>query len=123
SKHQMKFSTFSNNSQNMLNLTSECLQKLQDIKFKPSQFVRLSVEPGGCHGLNIDFEIDNKFDKDKDIYPCSSNHNLVCDRISLKYVKNSTLHYDSSLVSEQFIIQKNPNSDSGCSCGHSFSPK
>ena len=78
-------------------------------------FFRVSVEGGGCSGFKYNFSIDNK-----------SNENdiligqILIDKISLEFIKNSKLDYEQNLMSESFRIT-NPDAKASCGCGISFS--
>ena len=78
-------------------------------------FFRVSVEGGGCSGFKYNFSIDNK-----------SNENdiligqILIDKNSLEFIKNSKLDYEQNLMSESFRIT-NPDAKASCGCGISFS--
>ena len=48
---------------------------------------------------------------------------VLVDEISLDLLRGSTLDYEQDLMRSAFQIVNNPNSDSSCGCGVSFSPK
>ena len=48
---------------------------------------------------------------------------VVVDDISFEFVKGATLDYVEEMVKSSFAITENPNADSGCGCGSSFSAK
>ena len=45
---------------------------------------------------------------------------VVIDKLSLNYLKDSILDYQETLIEKAFKI-KNPNAQSSCGCGISFS--
>lgn len=48
---------------------------------------------------------------------------LVCDDISLDFLKGSVVDYESDLMRSGFVMGKNPNASSSCGCGSSFVAK
>ena len=78
-------------------------------------FFRVSVKGGGCSGFKYSFSIDNK-----------SNTNdiligeVLVDKMSHEFLKNSTLDFEESLMGKSFRIN-NPEAKASCGCGISFS--
>ena len=89
---------------------------------KEGSFVRLSVDSGGCSGFSYKFSIDEFYNKKNDIKLIKANDHLVfvTDRVSIKFIENSTVEWKESLSSSQFIIE-NPQAKAKCGCGTSFS--
>jgi iron-sulfur cluster assembly accessory protein len=74
-----------------------------------------SIEPDDMY-LLIAFNLfDRTFEKD--------GIKLLVDEITLDMLNGSTIDYKQEMMRSSFEIQSNPNADSGCSCGVSFSPK
>ncbi|MDH5796059.1 MAG: hypothetical protein OEY79_00750 [Anaplasmataceae bacterium] len=48
---------------------------------------------------------------------------VIIDSLHIKYIVNSTLEYQNSLIKKGFKISNNPQSSSGCGCGKSFNLK
>jgi iron-sulfur cluster assembly protein len=86
---------------------------------KDNHFVRMSVDSGGCSGMNykMDFE-DNQGDYDK-IFEINGLK-VVCDLKSWLYLKNITIDYSDDMLNGGFKIE-NPNAERTCGCGTSFS--
>ena len=87
-----------------------------------SSFVRLLVDSGGCSGFSYKFSVDQNIDDTNDIIILEEeNRNIfVTDKISFKYLKNSSVDWIESLTNAQFTIS-NPIAKSSCGCGSSFS--
>lgn len=109
-------STFSEDD---LKVTEECVKRLQAI-CDQNEFLRLSVESGGCSGFQYKFELDTTVAKDDCIFE-KQGVKIVVDNISLNYVKGSTIDYEQQLIKAAFKLIGNPKAQEGCSCGASFS--
>ena len=48
---------------------------------------------------------------------------VVVDDVSMEFVDGATVDFVVEMVSESFQVVGNPNADSGCGCGVSFSAK
>jgi iron-sulfur cluster assembly protein len=96
------------------------------------EYLRLGVRGGGCSGLSyvIDFEDDPdpEFDliytqaledEESDISPV----NVVIDRKSALFLKETTLNYNIKNLMEGGFIFENPNALRSCGCGTSFTAK
>ncbi len=81
--------------------------------------VRLSVEGGGCSGFQYVFGFaENAADDDK-VFELNGAQ-LVVDETSLPLMLGSTLDYIDDLSGAHFKVL-NPNAQSSCGCGTSFS--
>jgi len=78
-------------------------------------FFRVSVEGGGCSGFKYSFSIDNKSNENDILID-----QILIDKISHEFIKNSKLDYEQNLMSESFRIT-NPDAKASCGCGISFS--
>ena len=80
--------------------------------------LRLLVESGGCSG----FQYGMSFDEPKtDDQRCESEGiAMVLDATSAAYLGGSNVDFDDGLQGKGFEI-KNPNAQSTCGCGKSFS--
>lgn len=104
-----------------LKVTEECVKRLQEILDK-DEFLRLSVESGGCSGFQYKFELDKTIAKDDCIFE-KQGVRIVVDTTSLDCVKGSTVDYEQQLIKAAFKLIGNPKAQDGCSCGASFSIK
>ena len=93
--------------------------KFQKVQNQPEKnYLRISVESGGCSGLQYNYEFVADVEKD-DLVINYKDINLVIDEISQEYLQSSTLDYIEELGQEHFKIE-NPNAASKCGCGNSF---
>ena len=85
---------------------------------KPA-ILRLSVDGGGCAGFTYKFELAPNSESDDEIVE-TDGVKLVVDPISLDLVKGSAIDFVEDLGGAAFRVT-NPNAQSGCGCGSSFS--
>ena len=81
--------------------------------------VHLSVKGGGCSGFQYDFSFDKK-PKDDDMIFKEGGIDYLIDKVSIDFLRGSTLEYVSELAGSYFKIE-NPNATANCGCGTSFS--
>jgi iron-sulfur cluster insertion protein len=81
--------------------------------------LRLSVDGGGCSGFQYRFGLADDIEDDDTIVE-SGNAQLVVDSVSLDLVRGSAVDFVESLGGKSFQVT-NPNAQSGCGCGSSFS--
>jgi iron-sulfur cluster assembly accessory protein len=85
---------------------------------KPA-ILRLAVDGGGCAGFTYKFELAEQADAE-DVIAETDGVTLVVDPISLELVKGSAVDFVEGLSGAAFRVT-NPNAQSGCGCGSSFS--
>ena len=85
---------------------------------KPA-ILRLAVDGGGCAGFTYKFELAPEAESD-DAIAETDGVTLVVDPISLELVKGSAVDFVEDLGGAAFRVT-NPNAQSGCGCGSSFS--
>ena len=95
------------------------LKAVMSSEGKSDHFLRMSVDSGGCSGMNYKMD----FDKNQDTYDKVFEQNglkVVCDLKSWLYLKNITIDYSDDMLNGGFKIE-NPNAERTCGCGTSFS--
>lgn len=100
-------------------------------KDEAHRYLRVTVEGGGCSGFSYSFALSSDaIDPESDLVVkgptgAQSGRDLavVIDKTSLPFLEGSTLDWVSELVGSTFQVTTNPNAESGCGCGVSFSPK
>ena len=85
---------------------------------KPA-ILRLAVDGGGCAGFTYKFELASTAESDDTIAE-TDGVTLVVDPISLDLVRGSAVDFVEDLGGASFKVT-NPNAQSGCGCGSSFS--
>ena len=85
---------------------------------KPA-ILRLAVDGGGCAGFTYKFELAERQESDDTVVE-TDGVRLVVDPVSLDLVKGSAVDFVEDLGGAAFKVL-NPNAQSGCGCGSSFS--
>jgi iron-sulfur cluster insertion protein len=85
---------------------------------KPA-ILRLAVDGGGCAGFTYKFELAPEAEADDEVAE-TEGVRLVVDPLSLELVKGSAVDFVEDLGGAAFKVT-NPNAQSGCGCGSSFS--
>lgn len=85
----------------------------------PNLKLRLTVSGGGCSGFQYGFSFSEDVDA-SDLIVKRDGVTLVVDEMSLIYIIGAEVDYVEDLVGSSFQI-KNPNAQSSCGCGSSFS--
>ena len=107
----------------MLTVTESAVVKIQDIlaeENNPELKLRVFVQGGGCSGMQYGFTLDetqNDDDWDLDI---NGVHVLV-DAMSGGYLQGAVIDYKDDVMGASFTIN-NPQAQTTCGCGSSFSP-
>lgn len=84
----------------------------------PGKRLRVFVESGGCSGFQYGMSFDEKKEGDAELE--SEGVAILMDAASLAYLDGSSVDFDDGLHGKGFEI-KNPNAQSTCGCGKSFS--
>ena len=106
----------------MITVTEAAQEKITDIlaeENNPALKLRMFVQGGGCSGFSYGFSLDADKNEDDFEIPINSTSVLI-DVMSMQYVSGATIDYKEELMGSQFVI-KNPNAQSTCGCGSSFS--
>ena len=85
----------------------------------PNLKLRMFVQGGGCSGFQYGFTFDEEANEDDFDFEFDGVHLLV-DSMSSQYLQGAEIDYTESLQGSQFSI-KNPNAQTTCGCGSSFS--
>lgn len=81
--------------------------------------LRVSVEGGGCSGFKYAFCFDSQLDEGDHSFDCGQSL-IIVDTISAQYLDGATIDYIEELMGSYFTIV-NPNAQTTCGCGSSFS--
>jgi iron-sulfur cluster insertion protein len=81
--------------------------------------LRVFVTGGGCSGFQYGFTFD-ELTQDDDIVIKNAGVALAVDSLSYQYLVGATVDYSEGLEGSRFVVS-NPNADTTCGCGASFS--
>ncbi len=105
----------------MITLTPRAARQVQAMHAElrdPQKRLRVLVETGGCSGFQYGMSFDEPKSDDSQFE--SEGVPLIIDPASLAYMQGSAIDFDDGLHGKGFEI-KNPNAQSTCGCGKSFS--
>ena len=102
-------------------LTDNAAKRVAAIAARQQQaaVLRLSVDGGGCAGFTYKFELSGE-PEDGDAIAETGGVRLLVDPVSLDLVRGSAVDFVEDLGGAAFKVT-NPNAQSGCGCGSSFS--
>jgi iron-sulfur cluster insertion protein len=89
------------------------------VENEPNYFLRVGVVGGGCSGFQYGFTFDEIQNED-DFLIERSGIRLLVDAMSMTYLQGAVIDYTEEMMGSQFTI-KNPNAQTTCGCGSSFS--
>lgn len=108
----------------MLTLTDNAVSKIRELlaeENNPSLKLRTFVEGGGCSGMNYGFTFDESQNEDDFVIDREGVIVLV-DAVSMQYLNGAKIDYKEDIMGSNFAID-NPNAETSCGCGSSFSPR
>jgi len=85
--------------------------------------LRVYVTGGGCSGFKYGFTFDEMVNPDDTVVTKAvdvAEVQLLVDPMSFQYLAGSEIDYKEDIEGAQFII-RNPNANTTCGCGSSFS--
>jgi len=96
------------------------LRELRDQENDPMLKFRVFVQGGGCSGMQYGFTFDTEHNEDDFDFQYGDLTVLV-DAMSMSYLHGAEILYVQDDMGSAFTI-KNPNAQTTCGCGSSFSP-
>ena len=107
----------------MITITDSAVEKIRDIlaeENNPELKLRVFVQGGGCSGMQYGFTLDEA--QSEDDWAIENNGvNVLVDSMSGGYLQGAVIDYRESEMGSSFSIS-NPNAETTCGCGSSFSP-
>jgi len=107
----------------MITVTDSAVAKIQDILAEENNAnlkLRVFVQGGGCSGMSYGFTLDetqNEDDWDLEI----AGVKVLVDSMSGSYLQGAEIDYKDDVMGASFSIS-NPQAQTTCGCGSSFSP-
>lgn len=106
----------------MITLTESAIGKIRDLlseENSPNLVLRVFVQGGGCSGMQYGFTFDDQ--RNEDDFDVPAPVPVIVDSMSMQYLQGATINYSEDLMGSSFSID-NPNAQTSCGCGSSFSP-
>jgi iron-sulfur cluster insertion protein len=107
----------------MVEITESAKDKIVDLlreENDPTLKLRTFVQGGGCSGFSYGFTFDNEQNEDDFEFPLDDDFKVVVDSMSMQYLQGAVIDYKEDIMGANFSI-KNPNAQTTCGCGSSFS--
>jgi len=108
----------------MLTLTDNAVKKIKELLLEennPNIKLRVFVQGGGCSGMSYGFTFDEAVNDDDFDLPFDGV-GLLVDAMSSQYLQGARIDYKEDIMGSNFAID-NPNAETSCGCGSSFSPR
>ena len=103
----------------MITITESAKTKIADIlaeENNPTLRVRAFVQGGGCSGFQYGFTLDeSQNDDDFEV------DGILVDSMSMQYMTGAKIDWREDAMGASFVID-NPQAQTTCGCGSSFSP-
>lgn len=106
----------------MIEISPSAKVKIQDLLDEENNInlkLRTFVQGGGCSGFSYGFTFDEE-QNDDDFEFTIGRWKILVDAMSMQYLTGAEIDFKEDLQGSQFVI-KNPNAQSTCGCGSSFS--
>jgi iron-sulfur cluster insertion protein len=86
---------------------------------KPGAMLRVKVSGGGCSGYQYGYDFEHNVGEDDLIFG-DDDVKVIVDNVSMDLLAGSQIDFVTDMIGASFQIN-NPNADSSCGCGASFS--
>jgi iron-sulfur cluster insertion protein len=107
----------------MITITESAKFKIVDLLNEENDAnlkLRTFVQGGGCSGFQYGFTFDPEQNEDDFEFPVDEKYKVVVDAMSMQYLTGAVIDYKEDLMGSSFSIS-NPNAETTCGCGSSFS--
>lgn len=107
----------------MIDLQESAIKKLKELlaeEDNPNLKLRVFVQGGGCSGFQYGFAFDEE-QNDDDFDLNFDGVGLLVDSMSAQYLQGARIKYNEDAMGSSFSID-NPQAQTTCGCGSSFSP-
>jgi len=107
----------------MIDLQESAVTKLRELiaeEGNPDLKLRIFVQGGGCSGMQYGFTFDQEQNED-DFDINIDGVGLLVDSMSAQYLQGAKIKYTEDAMGASFSID-NPQAQTTCGCGSSFTP-
>jgi len=120
--YRQRHATLVNTSMDAITITDSAITKIADLlaeENNPKLCLRTFVQGGGCSGFQYGFTFDEEQNEDDFVIERDTVKVLI-DSMSYQYLVGAEINYTEDVMGSSFTI-KNPNAQTTCGCGSSFS--
>jgi iron-sulfur cluster insertion protein len=106
-----------------MQLDTSAVTKLRELiaeENNPKLKLRVFVQGGGCSGMQYGFTFDEDHNDD-DFDFNYDDVTVLVDSMSMEYLRGANIQFREDAMGSSFVID-NPNAQTTCGCGSSFSP-
>lgn len=106
-----------------MQLNDSAVAKLRELivqENNPNVKLRVFVQGGGCSGMQYGFTFDESQNEDDWDFDYAGITVLV-DSMSMEYLRDASISWREDNLGASFVID-NPNAQTTCGCGSSFTP-
>ncbi len=98
---------------------AEKVKELIEDEQNDALMLRVFISGGGCSGFQYGFSFDEDITEGDTVVE-KEGVKLLIDPMSIQYLTGAEIDYSEGLEGAQFVI-RNPNAQTTCGCGSSFS--
>jgi iron-sulfur cluster insertion protein len=106
-----------------MNIAKSAVTRLRELRAEennPDLKFRVFVQGGGCSGMSYGFTFDEA-QNDDDFDFQFDDLTVLVDSMSMEYLRNASIEFREDAMGASFVIE-NPQAQTTCGCGSSFSP-
>ena len=106
-----------------MNIAESAVSRLRELRAEennPDLKFRVFVQGGGCSGMQYGFTFDEAQNDDDWDFKFEDLTVLV-DSMSMEYLRDARIEFREDAMGASFVIE-NPQAQTTCGCGSSFSP-
>lgn len=105
-----------------ITISNAAIEQIKNILLEDgSHYIRVFVQGGGCSGFSYGFMVETESTDDDMLIRIDNTFGILIDPMSLQYLQGSNINYQEDNMGASFRIE-NPNAQTTCGCGSSFSP-
>ena len=106
-----------------MNIAESAVSRLRELRAEennPDLKFRVFVQGGGCSGMQYGFTFDEA-QNDDDFDFQFADLTVLVDSMSMEYLRDARIEFREDAMGASFVIE-NPQAQTTCGCGSSFSP-
>ncbi len=100
-------------------ISEKAKTELKQLGVGGSQFMRVSIVPGGCSGMSYAASIDSSLGEADEVIYEDDGLRVISDRFSAMYLDGLQIDFSDDLIHSGFRFT-NPRATQTCGCGASF---